>query len=854
MKNFLQDRNARAGMTLVELVIAVALIGVGILASVGAFSLIQKSIQSSKGRTLATNLAQEKMQIIMQQPYFDVLVTTNPYTDTDFSPNFAYDNGYFPPETILQGSIQFTRMTNIQVAQEVGGVIQTLPSTTPDTGLRQITVNVVWQSATGKQLVTVQNVVNNPNTVMSNASIKGQITDSVTHAPLTSSLVDVAENIGWRTYSNSLGNYTINLSPGNFHVTASALGYYATGYYLSIAPNSPPYIQNIPLTPISTGTISGTAWLNSHLIISQIVGSSVTTAGYRQSFVELYNPTTFYINIAAAGVPSVLLKWQKQGDAFPTTWALNYVLSNSTVAPNAYYLIANTTTIKMGGISRNADALFDITVPNYPNPILIYTDPGSQAASIGITTAGGAWIDQVGWTQGGIGLGNYPPFYETTPILNFVNGLADGQQYVRRCSTMGVSNPPIGRAYDDNYNAMDFVAFNPSLFVPRNSGDIEAPIAGTPAVGANVSITDGVSISTKAVQMGNPPYALFTIPGVATGTWTAFVDSNTSSAEIDNVNVVYNTTTSIPNASTSPTWPAVGANAVILSTSGIVGTIVGNVTDILFNAPGSWTPAGVSVGIAGQTYPVSLTTGRYQVRLPTGTYTVTANPSLGNAGYESQTQTGVNVTLGDETTNVNFQLAQGGQLSGWVTRDGVNPLPGVSVVALDASGNAHDTEVSANNGAFTLINLTTGTYTVQPVLDSKEASSPVTFSSTVVAGSNLVIGTFTVSGAMGTVSGTVSAAGHAIQTGVLVVISTASIAASPPAISSNTLTGASYYAGSSQEDGSYTIEVRGSTSSVYNVAAYYMRLNGQTVVTSSQTISNVTVTAGQPTSGKNFSW
>lgn len=846
MKNLFGRRASQAGVTLIELMVAVALIGVGILASVSAFSLVHKSIQTSKAGTLAANLAQEQMQIIMQQSYFNILVTTVPYYNTSFTPTVPYDMGYFPPQTILQGGITFTRLTYIQVVQENNGAIQTLPPLTPDTGMRQITVSVIWKAPSGPQVTTIQNVINNPNTVMSNASVQGKVTDSVTGAPIQSALVDVAEDVGWRNTTNAAGQYSINLSPGNFHLTSTALGYFPTNYYIAVAPNSPPQTQNISLTAISTGTIAGSAWLNTHLLISQIVGSSVTAGGFRQAFVELYNPTTFYINIAVSGVPAVLLKWQKRGDAVPTTWTLDYTVANSTVPPNGYYLIANAATVQMDGMVRSADAQFDPSIPNYPEPILINTDPGSDAASLGLSTPGGTWIDQVGWMQGA----DFPPMYETSPIPN-PTGLSDGQQYVRLCSTSGVSNPPIGRAYNDSYNAIDFAAFNPSLFPPRNSGDIEIPIAGIPAVGANVSVTDGVSSSVKTTLVGSPPYAQIIVPGVATGTWTAFVDSGTASAEIDNILVVTNSTTSIPNATTSPTWSVTGVNSVILSTQGVVGIISGYVTDVLNNAITS--PA-ITVSANGQTVTANSLTGHYSVRLPTGTYNVTANPGQANSGYETQTQPATILNIGDETANVNFWLAEGGKLSGWVTGDGINALPGVTVVVDDSNGTARDSEVSDTNGNFTLINLTTGTYTVFPVIDSKETASPTSSTATVSAGFTNFVATFTVGGAMGTVTGNVTSQGNPIQTGVLIIISSNTISIPPPAISSSTLTGAPYYAGSSQENGTYAIEVRGSTTCVYNVVGVYSRLSGSTLISSSQTITNVTVNAGQATLPENFAW
>ncbi len=66
------------------------------------------------------------------------------------------------------------------------------------------------------------------------------------------------------------------------------------------------------------------------------------------------------------------------------------------------------------------------------------------------------------------------------------------------------------------------------------------------------------------------------MPGVQNGTWSVFVDSGSNAAEIDNVTVAYNTMTSIPNASTTPAWPAVNANSVFLSSSSLVGIINGH--------------------------------------------------------------------------------------------------------------------------------------------------------------------------------------------------------------------------------------------------------------------------------------
>ncbi|HNW44123.1 MAG TPA: prepilin-type N-terminal cleavage/methylation domain-containing protein, partial [Elusimicrobiales bacterium] len=57
----------RAGITLIEVMVSLVILTVGIVALMGTFGNIQKAVQLSKNRTLAANLAQEKMQILKQK-------------------------------------------------------------------------------------------------------------------------------------------------------------------------------------------------------------------------------------------------------------------------------------------------------------------------------------------------------------------------------------------------------------------------------------------------------------------------------------------------------------------------------------------------------------------------------------------------------------------------------------------------------------------------------------------------------------------------------------------------------------------------------------------------------------------
>ncbi|MFA5975091.1 MAG: carboxypeptidase-like regulatory domain-containing protein [Elusimicrobiota bacterium] len=840
-------------------------LGIGIIASFGAFGGIQKAIQYSKARTLSSNLAHEKMQIVMQKPYYEILVTTNPAYDTRFTPYLPYDPGYFPPETLLEGSIRFTRLTYIQVVQENSGVIQVLPPGSGDTGMRQVTVSVVWQNGSDYRFHSLQNVINNPNTIMSNAVIKGRVSDTLTTAGVPSALVDAAENVGWRDTSNASGDYTINLAPGTFNFVATAQGYYPKTVMVSIAPNTT-VTQDFSLTPISTGTIQGNAWVNNHLVISQVVASTGTSGGLE--FIELYNPTTSAWNIAsnvAANEPAVWPVVKNVDDVI----ARHLVFVSSYVKSNAYYLIANTndgsnncTTLTAGGTVVQPDACWRYV--NYPNHAI--QKPLGSGGGGGISTpdAGGIClansnstppssagkIDCIAW-NGGSGFADFNYAEGTAISPTGATGLIAGEQFIRRTDTGTVINLAHGNAYDSGNNLVDL--FDQTTFSdpPRAtaSGTARTPIAGTPVAGAIVSVNDNTSSPSSTTLTGNPPYASFTVPGVATGTWSVFIDSGTSSATIDNVVVTSNAITRIPNTVTTPTWPDNGVYSSFLSNNNLVGTISGRVTNV---TGGIISPA-IVVTIGGASATVGAS-GNFSIRLPTGTYNVVANASCANSSYESQTQTNVNVTLGDVTANINFFLAQGGKISGWITRDGTNPLPAVSVVALDSNGQAQATEVSGSNGQFLLLNLTTGTYTVQPVLDTKEMSSPVSNSVTVAAGTTVSAGTFTIVGAMGSITGSVTALGKPIQSGTLIVASTSAITVPPATLNAATLMGAAYYGGSSNEDGTYSLDVRGSTTSVYTVTAFYMRLNGQIPAISSGTRTNITVNAGLTTSGVNFSW
>src|SRR5690242_2373173 len=84
------------GATLVELMVAVGILSIGILGFFGAFRFITISLHVSRTRTLATNLAQEKIESLKNVSYYALLITTASSVDNNFTPGIVYDNSNYP--------------------------------------------------------------------------------------------------------------------------------------------------------------------------------------------------------------------------------------------------------------------------------------------------------------------------------------------------------------------------------------------------------------------------------------------------------------------------------------------------------------------------------------------------------------------------------------------------------------------------------------------------------------------------------------------------------------------------------------------------------------------------------------
>lgn len=861
------------GVTLAELMVATVLISIGILAIVKSFQGIAESSMLSKGRTLANNLAQEKLQILKQKTYARLIITTIPNYRTNVSPTISYDASYYPPETLMEGGISFTRYSFVEYVHEDSGVIQPDPPTSDDTGMKRITISVVWSERNQTKVLQLTSIESNMSTVMGRSVFNGAITRAGGGA-ISGATVNVAENTGWMDTANSSGQYSILVSPGNYNLVATATGYYTQTKSVSIAVGTT-QTNNFTLTAIGTATIRGAAWVNTHALISQVVAS--TGSANEIEYVELYNPTTAAINIgtnAGYATPDI---WMMVWDAAGNSVQQRQLVYISTFVPAyGYYLISNTgdgngtsaaincNPVAIAGATINPDACWRFVGGGGADVHTLQCNPIITAGCIGGPNAGGVAIGSNGglsWGSGTMryydslawsGTGSTPtdPREGTAATTGSALGLNAGERFVRRTDTSTVVSTSYGNAYDSNNNLTDFIFEATIPWAPRNSSSALPPRSGTPAYGSIVTVTDGLSAAATAYAAGNPPYAEFMLPDVATGTWVVNIASNTSVLEIQNVTLSHNTTSWVPTPTSTPSGPTGGIYSAILASEATQGYVSGRVLGASGNPL-----SGIAVS-NGTTSTNTTANGFYSMAMPAGTYAITANPNNASPTYVSQTEPSIPVTLGQVNNGVDFVLSQGGRARGFVSRDGTTALPGIVFKAKDANGIIQDEEVSASNGYFILNNLSTGTYTIEPVLEEGESSTPLSANVTVTSGGLIWSSSFTVIGAFGTLTGNVSSGGQPIKSGVLIVVATSTISGVPPALSSSTLSSAPLYVQSSMEDGSYSMEVRGSTTTTYRVHAFYPQIssNGSTVSVSTAAQAGITINPGLTTSGINFSW
>ncbi len=834
--------------------VALAVMTGGVLVAMASFRYITQAITTFRTRTIATNLAQEKMEVLKNFSYFQLLVTTASATNGNYSPVLTYDTGNYAPETItLWGLPAFTRSVFVAYAEVNSNVVSTMPFTSSDPGMKEVVVDVAWRGLGGSyQKIEVRNLYTNPTAASLDSSFSGTVTNAAGGAPIASALVQVLGSPQWTANADVNGNYTFQVANGTYTLVASSTGFVTQSIAGLHAPHAVAVTRNFSLAQIATGTISGDVWEQMGPVISEIVASS---GAANIEWVELFNPTTWTIPIGEpVGAPMIQFLVGVGNGAGGTVIDLTY--NNLNVAASSYYLIASTSPITWNGTTRVADAVYKAGQSDQ-----IQT---GRSGGVGIqVTSDGSWLDRVAWSRSG-GAENGPwALAEGSCIVAGPNGLADGDELVRM-SAPGSLSSSYGRAYDTDNNAYNFFYFGSPGPYRVNNGSVSNPvITGRPSYGAMVWANDGTSASTRAVTLGGSyPYAQYSLVGVATGTWQVEVASNSYYQVVTNVVVTQGATTSVPNGATSPStsqsWAYNdGKPELGLTSSTAKGFAQGFVCGI--GTPCVPPLSNILVASSDGNTTRTSASGFYFLPVSTGAATITANFNGDNPTYTPDTEAGT-ITQGQTTwipSSQYIHLVQGAVITGYVT-PGTGALPNVDVQA--TLGSQVFTAPTDATGHFWISAATaTSAYTVAPVLDPSQSyttapSNPLTASIT-VPGSVVFAGTITVTGAMGTITGSVSDTGKAITTGVLIVATSGATSDPPPTITASSAGGLAnpIYSVSSQADGTYSLSVRGGT---YNVGAYYPQVdeNSGAATYRYKTLGSVVVTAGATTPNENFTW
>lgn len=820
------------GVTLLEVIVAMLILSVGVLAVLKSFGNISKSLQHSRFRTVAATLAQEKINVLKQQPYYRILPSTNTAVLTDVSPPVTYDTSQFAIENIVMGGVSYIRYTLVDRVMESGGLLTHVNATDPDTGLKRIAISIVWQQDGEKKSYQVTNVFNNPAAVMRRASFSGTV-KTAGGVNIVGAVVKVAENTAWSSITDAAGSYNFIVSAGTYSLVAARPGYQTTSSNTWVTDNSNKVV-NFVLPPQPAGIVTGAVWLSTYPVISQVM---VSTNFATYEYIELFNGSTVTWNMGASASPNFTLQYRDNTTTRELTTAPGFTIVTPQILPGHFYLIANAAAPVLNGATPlMADAF-------YTDDIL----QNNQYGSVTFTAPGGA-VDKVGWRT----LGSPPSsFYESDYVNLGVFGFGPGNQIARHTSTDSVPMAGVGNAYDTNRNDQDwtFDTIAPGNYYPHNHASGAFPVvSGFPAMGAIITASDGFSVSTRAYAMpsaGDPDYAFFKVVNVATGTWSVIASSRGITGRIDDVTVVNGSTVIIPTAGGSPSIPAwtasYGPQGVVMSTEPTCGIISGRVLDDA-SAPIS-TPIQVKAGNA--TVTIEAADGTYSLCVPEDVYDVRFNPGNTNPDYVAETAWGIHSYLVSVTTGVDYNLAKTSRITAFITSDGVTALDNVALSVFDNVGLEISQAVSDATGFAYINNLPLGAqYSVQPIIGSREVSLPSSLDFTPITTGNVMVGTFTIRGSTGKILGRVTDAGSPVTLGALVVASTFTSTV-PPTLSSTTAS--NFFIATSDERGEYSLDVLASTIP-YRVRAFY------TPRGSRESGTTPAVPAGGTVNGVDVSW
>ena len=816
-----------SGFSQVEIVITILVISIVILGIITTFSTIGKGLITGKTRTIANNLAQEKIEVLKNVSYSRLLTTS----ESDLT-TYGYDNTNtdYTPETLNVGDANYTRYTTVWKAEESGTEISTMSPTATDQGIKKIKIEVKWTENNEQKSLVLYNLRDDPNRTTMSGKVYGIISSTVgiTYG-ISGARVEIVQDINRNAITSTTGYYLIKTtSPATVQLNVSKDGYWSkTSASFSVGTNP----QNIQLTAREKGNAYGFVYKRDHLVISEICTalSDDTT-----EYVELYNPTTYTITVEN----NYKLKYVTALDAVSDFPTLAYNISS--VDSHKYFLIASY--LSVSGVTADATYTPPATVGKMP--------VDDNKGGVGLLTNYDVWVDSIGWGPGASAPGN------AVEGTGFTSGTTFGtDDSIERLSysthtAAEMDNPDTnGNAWDTNNNSADWILHEDNITNPQNSSMSETPVQGTPVGYAVVSADDGLSSAIPAHATG-----YYYLTGIATGTVTLYGSSLTLMGLEPNTSITTGGNTN---------------RDIILSSTSEGGFISGRVLGDGSAIANITVSAGVYTATTGSD-------GKFSFSVDVGSYTVIANPDYTSVPDGAKWTSGTSEDEANETVEVNFgEPVSAGDLkiysAGWISGHTYNAsegdLPYITIRTTSTTGGGFSTDVvSGTDGTYIIKGVKTAAnnYDLYPVLDDADTYSRTgtwgtwTTPVTVTQGVETSGKHFKISSAWGKIMGTVSdtAIGGNIKTGVLIIATTAAMPADdPPTISAGSIEGlgtAIYYGTISDSSGNYIGSVRKGWT--YNLKAWYTKISGDTVAVQATKTGTVIFGVNDSSATVSFEW
>jgi hypothetical protein len=210
---------------------------------------------------------------------------------------------YPPTDSVING-IPFTTYTIVErMKKKADETLEMKAWSSGDTGLKQISLAIVWKERGEWRKIQLTNLLENPDRKQADGDFVGRVTDTATTLPLQDVMVDIAENSSLNAVTEASGDYRLGAQQGTYTLRVSKKGYFTKTIEKAIqagelsstvgpaydsgnnsldwavnngAPHSPPRASASPALPVRTGIPSNGALIFADDGLSQMTQAALT--------------------------------------------------------------------------------------------------------------------------------------------------------------------------------------------------------------------------------------------------------------------------------------------------------------------------------------------------------------------------------------------------------------------------------------------------------------------------------------------------------------------------------------------------------------------------------------------------